>query len=179
MENALNVFGILAGVGVMAAGFGFAYSQFKLGSDKIKDNLISTLKETAEAEKVKAERLATEKITLVDSHQTQINELNNKMGKLQGLYEAAEAGKKEYLAILQGRDPAQQKFMEFMMEAGKSSNETTAVATKYMTDSIVILQQIRTFMEKLNTSADKNNKFLDEVVADTAHGEGKVLKKKV
>jgi len=152
------IIGIFAGLGTLIAGIGFAYAQFKSGGDKAKDDLIDTLKETALVEREKATRLAEEKATIVGSHQTQINELSNKIGKLQGLYEAAEANKKEYLSILQGRDPQQKVFME----------ETTR-----------ILVEIRMFMEKLNKDSNLNKKFLSDVDDATFQGTGKVLRKEV
>lgn len=172
MEEAFSLFGGLAGIGVLAAGIGFAYAQFKSGANKAKDDLIQTLKETATVEKEKAEGLAAEKITLVNSHQEQINELNNKLGKLQGLYEASETSKKEYLNILQGRSPEQVKFMEYVTKVASES-------AKYMKDSSEILQEIKTFMAIMNGELAKGNRFNKEVEEATAHDEGKVLRKKV
>jgi len=172
------IVGVFTGLGVLIAGIGFSYAQFKSGGDKAKDDLIDTLKETAVVEREKAARLATEKVTLVDSHQTQINQLTEKIGKLQGLYEASEQSKKEYLAILQGRDPAQQAFMELLTKAAANSNEVTAQSQKYMTDTIKVLGEIRTFMEKLNKNSTENNKFLSDVGEATAKEEGNVLRKK-
>lgn len=172
------IIGIFAGLGTLIAGSGFAYAQFKTGGDKAKDDLIQTLRDTATAERVEKERLAEEKITLVNSHQTQINQLNERIGKLQGLYEASEQSKKDYLAILQGRDPAQKAFMELLTKAAMSSNEVTAQSQKYMADTIAILGEIRTFMAGLNESSTANQKFLSEVAHDTKSGEGETLRKK-
>ncbi len=173
------IIGICVGLGTLIAGCGFAYAQFKTGGDKAKDDLIETLKETAAVEKAKASRLAEEKTTIVNSHQIQINELNTKIGKLTGLYEAAEQSKKEYLLILQGRDPAQQAFMEFLTKAAQNNNEAVVQSQKYMSETIVILSEIRTFMEKLNNSAKQNQKFIDDVDAATASEAGKVLRKDI
>lgn len=147
-----TIIGFFIGLGTLVAGIGFAYAQFKSGGNKAKDDLIDTLKETALVEKEKADRLEKEKATLINSHQSQLNDLNNKMGKLQGLYEASEKSKAEYLSILQGRDPSQQKFMEFMIEAAKSSNQITKDANKFMTDTIAILGEIKISMQNINAS---------------------------
>lgn len=184
MESTLNlqlvstIVGVFMGLGALIAGIGFAYSQFKTGGDKAKDDLITTLKETAVVEREKATRLADEKITLVDSHQTQINLLNERIGKLQGLYESAEQSRQEYLKILQGRDPAQQKFMDIVLKQIEENAKTAPAVQLYMTETTKILVEIRTFMEKLNNSSTKNTAFLHEVDVATASEEGKVLRKK-
>lgn len=150
MDQSLSIFGGLSGIGVLAAGFGFAYSQFRSGGSKAKDELIKTLKETVSVEHEKSTRLENEMQTLAQSHQTQINELTIKIGKLQGLYEASEENKKEYLAILQGRDPGLQQ----------------------------TLNEIREFLKKLTEQSNTNehrNKLIDR---DTRKEVGKFLRKK-
>lgn len=173
------IVGIFIGLGTLIAGCGFAYAQFKTGGDKAKDDLIDTLKETAVVERDKAARLAAERVTLVDSHQVQINQLNERIGKLQGLYEASEQSKKEYLEILQGRDPAQKAFMELLTKAAENNNKDRVEAQQYMKDTVAVLGEIRTFMENLNKSAKKSNNFQDEVNSATAKESGKVLRKEV
>ena len=177
--------GLFIGLGTLIAGCGFAYAQFKTGGDKAKDDLIDTLKEAVEVEKAKGVRLTEEKAILIDSHQSQINELNNKMGKLQGLYEASEQSKKEYLAILQGRDPANQKFiesqskfMEIVMRQIEENQKTTPAVQAYMAETTKILMEIRHFMSNLNDSSQANRQFLSEVAEDTKSGEGEPLRKK-
>lgn len=150
MDQSLSIFGGLSGIGVLAAGFGFAYSQFRSGGSKAKDELITTLKETAQVEHAKAVRLENEMQTLTQSHQTQLNELTIKIGKLQGLYEASEANKKEYLAILQGRDPKLQE----------------------------TLNEIRGFLKKLTEQANTNEHRNEQIDKDTRKQVGKFLRKK-
>lgn len=142
MENALNIFGGLSGLGIFFAGIGVAYSQFKSGANKAKDDLILTLKETALVEREKADRLSAEKATIMNSHQYQINELNKQIGKLQGILEATDKKLKEYTDILQGRSPEQTQFMQFMTEATKDSSE-------YMKNSSTILREIQIEISRL------------------------------
>jgi ABC-type Fe3+-citrate transport system substrate-binding protein len=155
--DALNLFGGFAGIGVLMAGLGFGWSQFKSGAGKAKDDLIKTLQESIDAEKAVADRLNKEKNEILTSHQTQINQLTEKIGKLTGLYEASEARNKEYVAILQGRSPEQTKFMEFMVNAAKESAKTTSVATKYMQDTTEILGEIKSFMAIIGGELAKGN----------------------
>lgn len=154
----MEAFGGLAGIGALMAGLGFAFAQFKAGGNKAKDELIATLKETAVAEREKAAQLAQEKNIIIASHQTQINSLNEKIGKLQGLYEAAEQRNKEYLSILQGRAPEQTEFMKFV----------TTVATNhvsYMKETSVILKDVKEFMEHM-----KDNGYVMHRVVKSTKG---------
>lgn len=112
----MDAFGGFAGFGVLVAGLGFAYAQFKAGASKAKDDLISVLKDTAAVEKEKSTRLIEEKATLIKSHQEQLNELNKQIGILQGKAEANEKKMNEYLTILQGKSPDQEKFMRDTVE---------------------------------------------------------------
>jgi len=154
----LNLFGALSGIGVLCAGLGFAYSQFKAGASKAKDELVDTLKETALAERAKSNQLTEEKSTLIKSHQEQINELNLKLGVLQGKAEANEKKMHEYLEILQNRDPDYQNYM-------KQTTET--------------LVEIRNFMRKLNEGVQAGTDFNNGVLETTAHGGGEPVRVKV
>jgi len=171
MDNPLNIFGGLAGLGVLAAGIGFAYSQFKSGANQAKDDLIKTLKETALVEREKSSRLVEEKLTLIKSHQEQINELSKQLGILQGKSEANEKKMKEYIEILQGRSPEQNKFIEYMTLAAENS-------AKYMQESAIILVQVRTFMESMNKGIAVGNTFNQEVADATSKHEGEPLRKR-
>ena len=175
----MDAFGGLAGIGVLFGGLGFAYAQFRSGSGKAKDELIGTLKDTITAERDKAEQLAKEKVEQQNFHQTQINQLNEKIGKLQGLYEESKERNKDYLAILQGRDPEQKKFMEIMSKAIVDGAKMNSEAQKYMKDTTEILDEIKTFMKIMSGEMAKTNLFNKEVEEATAHNEGKPLLKKV
>lgn len=178
-SDALNLFGGFAGIGVLAAGLGFAYAQFKAGAGKAKDDLINVLKETAAVEHDKAERLDGEKTALLANHQVQINQLTEKIGKLQGLYEAAEQRNKEYLAILQGRSPEQMKFMELLTNAAIENNKNIVDTKKYMADTASILNEVKTFMATMNAEIAKGNHFNQQVEEATKSGDGEPLRKKV
>lgn len=141
----MEAFGGLAGIGVLFGGIGFAYAQFKAGSGKAKDDLIKTLKETALAEREKATQLEREKVEQSRIHQEQVNNLTEKIGKLQGQYEELKDRSREYLAILQGRNPEQQKFMEYLTEVASES-------AKYMKESSEILRKINNHIENEHRS---------------------------
>lgn len=152
MQDGLNIFGGFAGIGVLAVCIGFAYTQFKSGAGKAKDDLVETLKESLSVERDKVKMLTEEKNTLIVSHQQQLNAMNEKIGKLQGLYEASEKRNKEYLEILQGRSPEQTQFMELM-------TKTSRDASIYMRETSTILQDIKTFMGSMNNAIAQNDLF--------------------
>lgn len=158
MFDFLNTIGGLPGLGLLLAGTGFAYAQFKQGGSKAKDDLIDTLKETAMVERDKASRLAEEKQILIKNHQDQINELNKQIGVLQGRADANEKKMNEYLEILKGQSPQQITFMK----------QTTE-----------ILDKIASYMKLQNDEIAKGNDFNKQVEQDTADGVGQVLRKKV
>lgn len=141
MNEGLNIFGGFAGIGALTAGLGYAYSQFKSGGSKAKDELIATYQETIKAEREKVQVLTTEKTTLMGSHQEQMNILNGKIGKLEGLYEGALQRIKEYTEILQGKSPEQTEFMKLMVETARS-------ATEYMARSSSILAKVSEYVDE-------------------------------
>lgn len=147
IESFFSQLGGLGGLGIFAAGLGVAYSQFRSGSNKVKDELIATLKETALAEKIKADRLTSDKLTLENSHQKQLTDLTKEMGRLQGLYDAAEKRNKEMMEILQGKDP----------------------------EMIEILNEIKVFMKSLNEKAKTNEERNDRVDNGPAHNMTKMV----
>ena len=138
-----TIVGIFAGIGLLIAGIGYGYAQFRTGANKAKDELVETLEKQLEIEREKTKQWEAEKQTLVASHQTQLNKLTQDVGKLQGLNEANEKKIKEYQDILQGRDPAQQKFMEIVLKAIEANQS-------FMEKTTDILSEIKIFMGDLN-----------------------------
>lgn len=117
LKNLSGVFTFLLASGVFLGGVGFAYEKIFKGRKEAKtdevssaDNLITFWKERAE-----------EYRTALEAHRTETNskltELTRQIGELQGQLKSEATTKKEYLAILQGRDPETKKFMEYMMKA--------------------------------------------------------------
>jgi hypothetical protein len=160
LDIALSFLALLTGIGALSAGLGICIAQVKTAYSKenlkSKDDLIDTLNETIVAEKGRAERLADEKLALDIRNSKQINDLNREIGELKGLYQASELSKKEYLAILQGRSPEQIKFM---------------------TEVLSILEEIRRFMNDINSKQARTEVFQQSVTTATEAGIGKVLRK--
>ncbi len=180
----LDIIAFFSGIGIFVAGIGFAYAQFKTGANKAKDDLVNTYKEQLEIEKEKTKQLLIEKDTLVQSHQRQLNELNEKIGKLSGLYEGAELRNKQMTDILQGRDPSNMEFMkqqgEFMtvvLKQIEENSKTAPAATAYMAQSIKILGEIKNFMETLNNKSNKTQDFIHNIEDATDSQTGKPVMK--
>lgn len=153
-----TIVGIFIGIGALAVGIGFAYSQIKLGNGKAKDDLIDTLQKSLQAEKERAEDL-----------QEQINTMRQDIGKLQGLHEANEKKIDEYRSILQGRSPEQKQFMELMVRTAKRSE-------KYMQDSADIFDEIKIFMGLINGELAKSNVLTKEIKQSGKAVENKIMK---
>lgn len=111
LQTVSVIVGIFIGLGAMIAGIGYAYAQYKSGGDKYKDNLIDTLKATAEAERTERERLAKEKTELLMNHQVQITTLTKDQAELKGRLDEQSKKADEYKALLLGRDPELQKIL--------------------------------------------------------------------
>jgi stress response protein YsnF len=138
-----TIFGTLAGVGVLTAGIGYGYAQFRTGANKAKDELVQTYKEQLEIEKEKTKQMLIERETLVQSHQNQLNKLTQDVGRLQGLNEANEKKIKEYQEILQGRNPEQIEFMSVVIQSVKDNQI-------FMKQTVDTLTEIKTYMGDLN-----------------------------
>lgn len=140
------VFPFVSTISIVIVTILYSFSKFREMKDDASQELISILKEEAVVQKSKAERLQQEnqkqrddfqrQITeLKEGHQKQINDIRVEMANLKALYEASERSKAEYLEILQGKSPDQQKYQEDMR------NFTKGVA-KYMENSAVILSKL-------------------------------------
>lgn len=104
-ETISTIIGVFTGFGVMVAGCGFAYSSWRNGNNKYKDELISDQKSRLENKDLQIVELNKEITTLVKSHQGQITDLQKELSELKGAF--AEQSKKleEYRSILENRDP--------------------------------------------------------------------------
>lgn len=100
-----TIIGIFAGIGLLVGGCGYAYSSWKNGSSRYKDETITDLKNVNEQKDIIIKKLNEEKSLLITSHQQQITIMQKQITELEVRLE--EQGKKltEYAAILENRDP--------------------------------------------------------------------------
>ena len=151
-------------IAIILAGVAVFFTKFRELKDKSSRELIDTLKETAQAEREKAERLREENEKQRTYFQKEINDLKIEMANLKTLYETSEKSKQEYLEILKDKNPEQIAFMKLLTEAANQSKETITTSSAYMSESLKVLADIHKFMKTLNDKAIENenrNKRVD------------------
>lgn len=161
------IVGILAGIGVLAAGLGFAYAQFRSGSDRLKDSLINDLKEKLRLEQEKNVSLTEEKGTLIISHQKQITDLTQKVGKLEGLNESNEKKLDEYKAIFQNRNPELEGFLQ------ENSLILKTIST-HMNTTNSVLEEVKIMLRHLNTTSTSTEVTTKTVVPQLSPSGGEI-----
>ena len=105
LELISTIIGVCAGLGLMAGGCGYAYSTWKAGKNRYKDDLINDLKETIVSRDLTIVKLNEEKTTLITSHQQQLTVLHKELAELKGRVDEQTKKIEDYKAILQNRDP--------------------------------------------------------------------------
>ncbi len=123
------ILGSLAGLGLFFFGGGYLISKFKNGSKEEEAesrDLISSNDQIKEFYKQQNEDLKVINTEL----RSKIEGLTREVGEIKGQLNAETSQKKEYLAILQNRDPETKKFMELLVKAV----EDQQVANKEMVE---------------------------------------------
>lgn len=100
-----TLIGFFAGIGIMVAGCGYAYSSWKAGRNKYKDELILDLKATITVKESEITRLNQEKSVLITSHQAQLTKLQTELSELKGAFNEQSKKLDEYRMIFENRDP--------------------------------------------------------------------------
>lgn len=118
----LLIIGSLGTLGILAAGLGYFISSFRKGSTQEKDSLISSSEQLNQFYKDQAEGYKIMMETKDTKNAESINDLSRQVGELRGQLNAETQQKKEYLEILQNRDPETKKFMEFMIASVTSQS---------------------------------------------------------
>lgn len=117
IETVSTLIGVFAGAGVLFAGVGFAYAQYKRGGSEADSKTIASLKEYIDTLEEKNKRLTEEKSQLINSHQTQLTELNKAIGVLQGRFDEQTRQLEIYKQLIQGRDPEHMQVLKEIKEA--------------------------------------------------------------
>ena len=113
LELAVTIIGAIISLGVLIAGLGYGYGQFFKGRDlktkedyDLLDTRITTLQKLCDTQQLE-----------LNGHQTEIRNLRQEIGRLQGVNEEKEKKIQELTALLQNRDPQLSDFIKYSREA--------------------------------------------------------------
>lgn len=102
----IYIFGSLASIGLVSGGLGYLIGQFRSGGS----NLTAFYKEQAEGYKI----MMSEKDK---SNDDKFQKMTAEIGEIRGQLIEKEKQNKEYLDIINNRDPGTQKFQELLTKA--------------------------------------------------------------
>lgn len=206
LENINNwIIPLLGIMGGVVAAIWFSFSRIKETTDLAEskkdtasEKLITLLQETADAERVKAERLIQEnkdmKVAfdsqfneLKEIHQTQIVALEKQISdirlELVAIAERANASEKsklEYLKIIQGRNPEMQTILtdirDFMKSLESKATANQVRNDRVDSDYVSVRNDSIANIEKLTVESKERDVQIDDA---TLKGEGKVLRREV
>lgn len=137
------------GLGVFAGGIGYLWNLFRGGAD----NQTEFWKKQAEGYK---EMMKEKDAKTSDS----INDLNRQVGELRGQLNEKTNQAKEYLDILQNRNPEMQKFMETLTAVAQQSQQFMKENVVFQKEQAGIMEEIRAFMSNINTHLEATDKDL-------------------
>lgn len=117
----LYILGSLASIGVVAGGLGYLIGQFRNGGS----TLTAFYKEQAEGYKV----MMSEKDK---SNDDKFQKMTAEIGEIRGQLIEKEKQNKEYLDIINNRDPGTQKFQELLTKACTDQTEVNREVVKVL-----------------------------------------------
>lgn len=120
--NYLSIISIGLAIAVgLGTAFGIAYAYFNKNKTSSSVEVISLLQKEVEVYrdqlKTKEEKHASEIKEIRTEFTKQVTDLTERVGRLQGQYDAEKAQKEEYELILKDKNPKMEKFMELMIKA--------------------------------------------------------------
>ena len=124
------IIGIFAGIGLMIGGCGYAYSTWRSGKNKYKDELITDLKSTLQIKEDEITRLNGEKTTLILSHQKQLTDMQKELSELQGAFSELSKKSDDYKAILENRDPMTLSILTQIKDELATLNKGNVISAK-------------------------------------------------
>lgn len=157
VQIVLVIMGSLASLGLLAGGVGYLYSQFVTGKGSRSKENIET--ENSLITFLKNQNEGFEKI--VKEQNVKIVDLGKEMAAMKATNEEKDKTIEKYLSILQNRNPELEQFMQKMTVLGENSEA-------FMKGQIVIMGEIQTFMQAINTHMETANKDL-KIEATVSH----------
>lgn len=138
-KTLLLIFGSIAGIGVLAGGFGYLMSVVKKGSRQKDAELMTNAEQIANFYKEQTDQykiIVSEKEAQWAVKEGEWNkrftDLSREVGLIKGQLVEKEKQAKEYLDILQNRDPETKKFYELVISAIDNQNKVNAEITRVL-----------------------------------------------
>lgn len=154
-QIALFILGSIASLGIIAGGIGYLINTFRKGSKIERSDILSSAEQLAKFWQEQAQGYKTMMEEKDAKYTEKINTLTREVGELKGQLNAETNQKKEYLAILQNRDPETKKFYEYVMKAIENQETVNS-------EMIRVLKEIHTM-----TTEERNREM---------HVEGTIIK---
>lgn len=134
------IIGIPTGLGLFAFGAGYLWSQIKKGNKQGKDESNELIKSNDDIKAIyKEQNSDLKEINKVLGEK--IEALTREVGEIRGQLNSEKAQNERLEKIFQGRDPENQKFMEYMINATKTHDE-------FHKELMRIVGEIHTFAEQ-------------------------------
>lgn len=159
-------FGGLISLGAFAGGIGYLISAYVQGKNKQKDDGISSENQLTQFWKDQVtgfkDMLAEQDRKMEvqrNDYNTQIKDLSNQLSEVKGQLMEKEKTNKEYLAILQNRNPELEQFMKALTQASSDQAE-------YRKESKDMFKGMITVLGDIHTATLDNNKILHEEEKD-------------
>jgi len=134
LQLILTIGGVVTFIALLAGGVGLAINAFRKRPRDEKNEVVNSANTIMEFWKNQAEQYKL----IIDekdrTHNEKITDLTRQVGELRGQLNAETSQKKEYLAILQNRDPETKKFMEHMVNATENQDKILAEIFKMVKD---------------------------------------------
>lgn len=118
---------IIGSLALFAFGAGYLSSKFKSGTKEQKSENTDLISSNDQIKQFYKDQNDDYK-KIIAQQTADIHDLNRRVGEMKGQLEIVQAQNKEYLAILQNRNPEMDEFMKFMIKA----TENQAVSQKEM-----------------------------------------------
>lgn len=144
--------GLLGGVGVLALGLGYIYSQFSKGKNgqtkeqlETENSLTTYLKNQVSGFK-----------EIIDNQNVKITELGKEMAGLRATLDEKDKTIDKYLAILQNRNPELENFISSMTKNAAQYDTFMKDSAAFQGELMGVMKGLTSFMEKINTHMEQD-----------------------